>query len=41
MNPPAETPVSTGLMSAKGMSSLVYLVLLIPLALMAFNYFVM
>lgn len=41
MNPPAEVPASTGLMSAKGMSNLMYLVLLIPLALMAFNYFVM
>jgi hypothetical protein len=29
------------MMSVKGMGSLVYLVLLIPLALMAFNYFVM
>lgn len=41
MNPPTESTTSTSLMTAKGVSSLIYLVLLIPLALMAFNYFVM
>lgn len=41
MNPPAETATSAGLLGAKGMGSLVYLVLLIPLALIVLNYFVL
>ena len=41
MNPPAETTTSTGLLGAKGMGSLAYLVLLIPLALILLNYFVL
>lgn len=41
LNPPPAEPERTGLLGVKGFGNLAYLILLLPLALIALNYFVL